>query len=55
MLLLKLERTQYFCQFLGVKMEKAMATYSVFLPWGLQGWGSTVGCSLWGRTGVRHR
>ena len=27
-----------------------MATHSVFLPGESQGWGSLVGCRLWGRT-----
>ena len=30
--------------------EKAMATHSVFLPGESQGWGSLVGCHLWGHT-----
>ena len=32
-------------------LEKEMATHSVFLPGETQGWGSLVGCRLWGRTG----
>ena len=31
------------------KLEKEMAT-PVFLPGESQGWGSLVGCCLWGRT-----
>ena len=32
-------------------LEKEMATHSiVFLPGESQGWGSLVGCRLWGRT-----
>ena len=31
-------------------LEKEMATHSVFLPGESQGWGSLVGCHLWGRT-----
>ena len=31
-------------------LEKEMATSPVFLPGESQGWGSLVGCSLWGRT-----
>ena len=31
-------------------LEKEMATHSVFLPEESQGWGSLVGCCLWGRT-----
>ena len=29
-------------------LEKEMATHSVFLPGEYQGWGSLVGCCLWG-------
>ena len=31
-------------------LEKEMATHSRFLPGESQGWGSLVGCRLWGRT-----
>ena len=31
-------------------LEKEMATPPVFLPGESQGWGSLVGCHLWGRT-----
>ena len=31
-------------------LEKAMATHSSVLAWRIQGWGSLVGCRLWGRT-----
>ena len=31
-------------------LEKEMATHSSFLPGEFQGWGSLVGCRLWGRT-----
>ena len=31
-------------------LEKEMATTPVFLPGESQGWGSLVGCHLWGRT-----
>ena len=31
-------------------LEKEMATTSVFLPGESQGWGSLVGCCLWGHT-----
>ena len=31
-------------------LEKEMATTPVFLPGESQGWGSLVGCRLWGRT-----
>ena len=31
-------------------LEKEMATQPVFLPRESQGWGSLVGCRLWGRT-----
>ena len=31
-------------------LEKEMATHSVFFPGESQGWGSLVGCHLWGRT-----
>ena len=31
-------------------LEKAMATPPVFLPGESQGWGSLVGCRLWGCT-----
>ena len=31
-------------------LEKEMATTPVFLPGESQGWGSLVGCCLWGRT-----
>ena len=31
-------------------LEKEMATPPVFLPGESQGWGSLVGCRLWGRT-----
>ena len=31
-------------------LEKGMATTPVFLPGESQGWGSLVGCRLWGRT-----
>ena len=31
-------------------LEKEMATHSVFLPGESEGWGSLVGCHLWGRT-----
>ena len=31
-------------------LEKEMATTPVFLPGESQGWGSPVGCRLWGRT-----
>ena len=30
-------------------LEKEMATTPVFLPGESQGWGSLVGCCLWGR------
>ena len=33
-----------------IHVEKEMATHSVFLPGESQGWGSLVGCRLWGRT-----
>ena len=31
-------------------LEKEMATHSLFLRGESQGWGSLVGCRLWGRT-----
>ena len=31
-------------------LEKEMATHPVFLPGESQGWGSLVGCRLWGHT-----
>ena len=31
-------------------VEKEMATHSRFLPGESQGWGSLVGCRLWGHT-----
>ena len=31
-------------------LEKEMATHSSFLPGESQGWGSLMGCRLWGRT-----
>ena len=31
-------------------LEKEMATHSSVLAWRSQGWGSLVGCHLWGRT-----
>ena len=31
-------------------LEKEMATHYSVLPGELQGWGSLVGCHLWGRT-----
>ena len=31
-------------------LEKAMATHSSVLALRIQGWGSLVGCCLWGRT-----
>ena len=31
-------------------LEKEMATHSSILPGESQGWGSLVGCRLWGRT-----
>ena len=31
-------------------LEKEMATHLVFLPGESQGWGSLVGCHLWGRS-----
>ena len=31
-------------------LEKEMATHSMFLPGESQGWGSLVGCRLWGHT-----
>ena len=31
-------------------LEKEMATHSLFLRGGSQGWWSLVGCRLWGRT-----
>ena len=31
-------------------LEKEMATHSSVLAWKPQGWGSMVGCRLWGRT-----
>ena len=31
-------------------LEKEMATHSSFLPGESQGWGSLVGCHLWGHT-----
>ena len=34
-------------------LEKEMATHSSVLAWRIQGWGSLVGCHLWGRR-VRH-
>ena len=30
--------------------EKEMATHSSVLAWRILGWGSLVGCRLWGRT-----
>ena len=30
-------------------LEKEMATHSSVLAWRTQGWGSLVGCRLWGR------
>ena len=32
------------------RLEKEMAHTSVFLPGESQGWGSLVGCRLWGHT-----
>ena len=32
------------------ELEKEMATHPVFLPGESQGWGSLMGCHLWGRT-----
>ena len=32
------------------ELEKEMATTPVFLPGESRGWGSLVGCCLWGRT-----
>ena len=32
-------------------LEKAMAPHSSVLAWRIPGWGSLVGCRLWGRTG----
>ena len=31
-------------------LEKEMATHSNVLAWRIQGWGSLVGCRLWGHT-----
>ena len=31
-------------------LEKEMATHSSILAWRIPGWGSLVGCRLWGRT-----
>ena len=31
-------------------LEKEMATHSSVLAWRIQGWGSLVGCRLWGHT-----
>ena len=31
-------------------LEKESATHSSILAWRIQGWGSRVGCHLWGRT-----
>ena len=31
-------------------LEKEMATHSSVLAWRIPGWGSLVGCRLWGRT-----
>ena len=31
-------------------LEKEMATHSSVLAWRSQGWGSLVGCRLWGHT-----
>ena len=31
-------------------LEKEMATHSSVLAWRTQGWGSLVGCCLWGHT-----
>ena len=31
-------------------LEKEMAIHSSVLAWRIQGWGSLVGCCLWGRT-----
>ena len=31
-------------------LEKEMATHSSVLAWRMPGWGSLVGCRLWGRT-----
>ena len=31
-------------------LEKEMATHSTVRAWRIQGWGSLVGCRLWGRT-----
>ena len=31
-------------------LEKEMATHASVLAWRIPGWGSLVGCHLWGRT-----
>ena len=31
-------------------LEKEMATHSSVFAWRIPGWGSLVGCRLWGRT-----
>ena len=31
-------------------LEKEMATHCSVLAWRIQGWGSLMGCRLWGRT-----
>ena len=31
-------------------LEKEMATHSTILAWRIHGWGSLVGCRLWGHT-----
>ena len=36
--------------FLDITLEKEMATHSSILAWRIQGWGSLVGCRLWGGT-----
>ena len=37
-------------EMLGKIQEKEMATTPLFLPGESQGWGSPVGCHLWGHT-----
>ena len=35
-------------------LEKEMASHSSVLAWRIPGWGSLVGCRLWGRTEQQH-
>ena len=47
---LRVRPSDFTCTFHFHALEKEMQSTPVFLPGESQGWGSLVGCHLWGRT-----